>query len=95
MSIEVVGEAWRRESFVEARKTHLKQRYYLVRSERFEARPTDLSEQEMEWVREYRWWSIHALRFENPNVEPERIAIGIQDLVKYGLPPNPINIDGL
>lgn len=94
-SLQVVGEAWRRESFVEARKTHLKQRYYLVYSERFEACPTDLSEQEMDWVREYRWWSIRSLQTENPNVEPERIAIGVRDLIQFGLPANPIEIDAL
>ena len=73
--------------------THLKQRYYLVFSDHFEPKPAKLSEQEMEWVREYRWWSLHSLRTEKPNVEPERIALGIQDLIKHGLPPNPLEID--
>lgn len=92
-TIEVVGEAWRRESFVAATMTHLKQRYYLVFSDHFVPKPAKLSEQEMEWVREYRWWSLHSLRTEKPNVEPERIALGLQDLIKHGLPPNPVEID--
>jgi len=92
-SIDVVGEAWRRESFVQAVNTHLKQRYFLVHSQRFEAKPTDLTEQEMQWVKEYRWWSLDALRTQQPNVEPDRIAIGIEALIEHGLPPEPIEID--
>ena len=91
----VIGEAWRRESFVEARMIHLKQRYYFVRSERFDASPTELSEQEMEWVREYRWWSLRDLQVEQPNVEPERIATGIQELINHGLPAIPLEIDSI
>ncbi len=85
-TIKVVGEAWWRESFVEAKMMHLKQRYYLVFSDHFEPKPIKFSEQEMEWVREYRWWSLHSLRTEKPNVEPERNALGIQDLIKHGSP---------
>ena len=50
--IQIAGEVWRRESFVEETRTHLKQRYFLVRAARFDAQPMDLSEREMAWVRE-------------------------------------------
>jgi len=91
----VIGEAWRRDSYVEARMTHLKQRYFFVRAEHFEPSPSDLSEQEMEWVREYRWWSVRDLQVEEPNVEPERIAVGIQELINHGLPAIPLEIDAI
>ena len=93
--IRIVGEAWRRKSFVEATDTHLHQRYFLVHAARFDARPTDLSEQEMAWVREYRWWSVTALASSDINEEPERIADGVLAIIRSGLPPEPVNIDAL
>ena len=91
--IEIVGEAWHRESFVEATRTHLKQRYFLVRAQRFEAEAVDLSEHEMAWVREYRWWSVDTLLESDIVVEPIRIAEGLQEIIRTGLPPAPIEID--
>ena len=91
--IEIIGEAWRRKSFVEATDTHLHQRYFLVHAARFDAAPTDLSEQEMAWVREYRWWSVTALASSNINVEPEQIAEGLLTIIRAGLPPEPVEID--
>ena len=91
--IDIIGEAWRRESFVEATNTELKQRYFLVQSARFEAQPTDLSEQEMAWVREFRWWSAITLLESDINVEPTRIGQGLRDILHGGLPPAPIEID--
>ncbi len=75
--------------------TYLKQRYDLTFFARFEATPTRFSEQEAEWVREYRWWCLHFQHSEWPHVEPERIALGNQGLVKHGLPPNPLGMDTL
>ncbi len=93
--IQIVGEVWRRESFVEETRTHLKQRYFLVRAARFDAKATDLSEREMEWVREYRWWSAAALLRSDIAVEPIRIAEGLQDIIQSGLPPKPVEIDAV
>jgi ADP-ribose pyrophosphatase YjhB (NUDIX family) len=93
--IEIIGEAWRGESKVEATSTHLKQRYFLVYAARFEPEPTDLSEQEMDWLRECRWWSVDSLATANIMVEPERIACGLRALISNGLPPTPIEIDEL
>lgn len=93
--IEIAGEVWYRESFVEAVNTHLKQRYFLVYAARFAARPTDLSEREMEWVREYRWWSVSALVESDIDVEPIRIAQGLEAIIRSGVPAEPIEIDAL
>lgn len=46
VDINIVGEAWHRESFVEERNTHLKQRYFFVLTDRFDPMPTELSEEE-------------------------------------------------
>lgn len=91
----IIGEAWHRESLVEAKQTHFKQRYFLVRAERFEPKPTKLSEREMEWVREYRWWAMDTLLSSEIIVEPTRIAEGLQALVRAGLPASPIEIDSV
>jgi 2,3-bisphosphoglycerate-dependent phosphoglycerate mutase len=91
--LEVAGEAWWRETFVDAVKTHLIERYFLVKCERFEIEPACLTEQETSWIRGYRWWSLSSLRSEKPNVEPARLADGIQALVQLGLLPKPVNID--
>ena len=93
--IEIVGEAWRNERIIEATNIHLKQKYFLVRAERFDAKPTNLSEPEMDWVREYRWWAVNSLATADILVEPERIAEGLQNLISRGLPSVPIDIDVL
>lgn len=91
--IQIAGEVWRRESFVEETRTHLKQRYFLVRAARFDAQPMDLSEREMAWVREYRWWSVTALLESNITVEPVRIGAGLELILASGLPSEPYEID--
>ena len=93
--ITIVGEAWYRDSFVDATNTHLQQRYFLAHTERFEPKPTDLSEAEMDWVREYRWWSIDELTRADVVVEPFRIGKGLVEIVENGLPSTPIEIDAL
>lgn len=54
-NITVLGEAWRRESFVDARMIYLKQRYFLVNASWYDPKPANLSEEETDWVREYKW----------------------------------------
>ena len=92
--VRIVGEAWHRETYVEAMNTRLMQRYFLVQADQFEPQPTDLSEQEMQWVREYRWWSLTELLDSSIEVEPVNIARGIQTLINEGVPAQPIAIDG-
>lgn len=91
--IQIAGEVWHRESFVEETRTHLKQRYFLVRAARFDAQPMDLSEHEMAWVQEYRWWPVAALRESTIAVEPVRIAEGLLLIIASGLPSKPYEID--
>ena len=93
--IEIVGEAWRNELVIAATNVHLKQRFFLVRAKHFDAEPTDLSEPEMNWVREYRWWTVNSLMTADIALEPEHIVDGIQNLISHGLPAEPIDIDGL
>lgn len=92
-NIKFEGEAWHRESFVEAKNTHLDQRYFLAFTEQFDPKPTDLSEQESDWIREYRWWSVEELESESIVVEPTKIAQEIKALIQHGVPANPIEID--
>ncbi len=56
---------------------------------------SNLSEPEMDWVREYRWWAVNSLATADILVEPERIAEGLQNLISRGLPSVPIDIDVL
>lgn len=93
--IAIVGEAWYRESLIDATNTYLRQRYFLAHTQRFEPKPTDLSEAEMDWVREYRWWSIDELACADIVVEPVRIAKGLVAIVESGLPSTPVEIDAL
>ncbi len=92
---QIVGEAWHRNTFVEAMNLELDQRYFLVHAPRFDALPTDLSEREMAWLQEFRWWPAAELFESGINVEPLRIAEGLKGLLTSGLPPSPIEIDGL
>ena len=91
----IVGEAWRRDSFVAATRLLLKQRYFLVHAPRFDALPTDLSEQEMAWVREFRWWPASELLESDIEIEPLRTGEGLRDILSSGLPAEPIDIDGV
>lgn len=92
--IEIVGEVWRQDLNIDATNTCLKQRYFLVHAERFSAKATKLSEPEMDWVREYRWWAVDALGTAEIAIQPRGIAEGIHDLISNGLPVEPIHIDG-
>lgn len=91
-AIRVVGEAWRREFLVDAIQVLMKQRYYLVEVERFEAQASDLLGYEKDWLQEYRWWSITELAGAEIMVEPDSLADGLTDLVANGLPITPVDL---
>ncbi len=93
--IEILGEAWRQELKIDAINRCLKQQYFLVRAKRFDAKPTDLSEPEMDWVREYRWWTASSLIKAGIAVEPDSIGERIQELISHGLPATPVDINAL
>ena len=90
--LEVVGEAWQQQTWVGAMRTQLQQRYFYLRSPRYVPRATDLTEREMDWVREYRWWGLDALDRSPAAIEPIGLAAGIRILLERGLPPMPVEI---
>ena len=93
--IEIIGEVWNQDLLIEAANLRLKQRYFLVRAERFDAKPTKQSEPENEWIREFRWWTVNSLVTSEIVVEPKLIAAGIQSLITLGLPAEPLDIDAV
>jgi ADP-ribose pyrophosphatase YjhB (NUDIX family) len=87
---------WCREFLVSATSTLLKQQYFLVETERFEPRATELLGREQDWLEEYRWWSLEALSTTTAlNLEPDRIVVGLHKLIREGPPSIPLNIDKL
>ena len=87
---------WHREFLVEARATLMKQRYLLVRCERFEPVATALLGAEQDWLQEYRWWTVDELiSTRDLNVEPANVGAGIEQLITQGPPPGPFRIDDL
>jgi 8-oxo-dGTP pyrophosphatase MutT (NUDIX family) len=90
--IRVVGEVWRREFFVEAVGMLMKQRYFLIETERFDAKATALLGDEADWLQEYRWWQVKDLADLEHRFEPENIACALGELIVHGLPTVPIDL---
>jgi ADP-ribose pyrophosphatase YjhB (NUDIX family) len=93
--IQIIGEAWFRDEIVEATQTHMKQRYFLIHTAKFDPEATELLGKEKEWFREYRWWQASALKNAAIEVEPSKIARGLEKLIRNGLPERPIAIDSI
>jgi len=91
--VRVVGEAWRREFLVGATQVLMKQRYFLVDIERFDARATALLGDEQDWLQEYRWWRVGELTDTTIRAEPENIGVVLGNLIERGLPAEPIVLD--
>lgn len=90
--IKIQGEVWHQELLIDATNTLLKQRYFLLKADRFKASPTCLTKNEMRWFQEYRWWSITELRMAAITTEPEGVCSLLEKLIANGMPSAPINI---
>ncbi len=95
--LSLSGQLWHRTFMVERMATRMRQRYFLVRADRFEPRATELLGDEAGWLEEYRWWALDELATAAPalNVEPAGLALGIERYLQEGLPAVPYDIDRL
>ena len=87
--LKIQGEAWHQEMLIDAANTLLIQRYFLAKTERFIATPTCLTKSELEWIKEYRWWSIAELKAAAIITEPKNVYSLLPDLIASGLPSTP------
>ncbi len=89
----IAGELWRRDFFVEATNTKLKQRYFLFEVAAFEPDASHLTCDEAGWLQEYRWWQIDELGDFEAAIEPEKLGIGLRRYLREGLPQVPLDVE--
>jgi ADP-ribose pyrophosphatase YjhB (NUDIX family) len=65
----------------EGRVVHAHERYFLVRTERFEPDVRGLEAQERAWFRGFRWWSLQELVDSREDASPDTLASLLMRLV--------------
>jgi 8-oxo-dGTP pyrophosphatase MutT (NUDIX family) len=66
---------------------------FVVRTSRFRAQPTGLTELELRFTTGARWWSLEDLVATNEVVYPPRLSALIADWLTSGPPPAPLLVD--
>lgn len=89
------AEVWQREHLWDHVEPAVlqRERYFLLRQERFEPRSDGLREgREREWFAGFRWWPAARLPDLDPRFAPTRLGALLRDLLRDGPPPHPIPI---
>lgn len=92
---EAGAEVWRREHLWDHFEPAVlqRERYFLVRRERFAPRAEGLREgREKEWFGGFRWWPVAELPDRDPRFAPTRIGELLRALLREGPPAEPIAI---
>jgi 8-oxo-dGTP pyrophosphatase MutT (NUDIX family) len=91
--VQIGPELWtRRASFVvDGRCMAEFERFFLVRTERFEATATLMEEEERRWFRAFRWWPIERIIASSAVFAPRRLGELLRELHQHGPPPTPLD----
>ena len=92
---EVGAEIWRRDHQLEfeGRQILQRERYFLLRRERFEPHAGGLQQgYEQQWFRGFRWWPIGELPDHGEQFAPRRLGALVRDLCDGDLPGTPLEI---
>lgn len=93
--IFILAQVWKRDFLVPKADTHLYQDYFWCEVEKFDPAPAQLSPDENQWFKEFRWWTVAQLDATEVNFEPELLVKGINDIRTKGIPSEPYGIDGI
>ncbi len=87
---------WRREhTFLwEGVRIRQSERYFLVRTPRFDPRTDGMPEgaEETLWFRGYRWWTLKELLRTDELLVPRELGIHLKSLVDEGIPSSPVEV---
>jgi 8-oxo-dGTP pyrophosphatase MutT (NUDIX family) len=72
--------------------THQIERYFLVRTPAFDARPSALTEEEQTVFSGLRWWTLDELEATDEELRPRRLAEYLRALLVEGLPAEPVAV---
>ncbi|MEE8558430.1 MAG: NUDIX domain-containing protein [Myxococcota bacterium] len=67
------------------------ERYFLVRVGRVEVRPAGMTEEELRFVREHRWWSVEEIHRSRGTFVPRRLGELLGPILRGEIPDRPID----
>ncbi len=90
-----LDHVWHRDFFLPKANVALHQEYFWTEVEKFEPVPTQLSPDENQWFREFRWWTLPQLESTDADFEPEQLVAGVKDIRANGRPSRAYDIDAI
>jgi 8-oxo-dGTP pyrophosphatase MutT (NUDIX family) len=68
------------------------ERFFLARVKAFEPRAALLTDEEMELVREHRWWTAPEIEASHEVFAPRRLGSLLREILAEGPPPEPVDV---
>ena len=68
------------------------ERFFVANVYTFNPQPTDLEAEELEELRDMRWWSLEELEVTMEELSPEALPSLVRRLIEYGPPKHPIRV---
>jgi len=68
------------------------ERYFLIRTERFDPEPFGMDGLERDWFAGYRWWSAGEIMLAEERFAPRRLGELLENLLAEGIPDKPIHL---
>ena len=92
----IEGPIWVRQgSFVtKERRVEERERFYLVRAERFEPCTDGFEPEEASIHLGFRWWTLGELEVSTDFMVPARLPLHLRELLRAGPPTTPIDVSG-
>lgn len=92
--VSIGPEVWRRQHLYSWRgtQTDTHERWFVVRTSHFTPSPRALTDDEQTYITGFRWWTADELAATTEQVFPPDLGTRLQDLLRDGPPPSPIDI---
>lgn len=92
LEFDIGPHVWTRTFVFESTTGEVRQheRYYLIRSERFDPEPSGMEGLERDWFGGYRWWSVEEILVAADRFAPRGLGTLLEALMAGSIPDRPI-----
>lgn len=92
----IQGPIWERRGSFATKECRIeeRERFYLVRTERFEPSTDGFEPEEARIHLGFRWWTVKELEATTDFMVPARLAGHLRELLRHGPPASPVDVSG-